>query len=86
LESARQVGWIATGEGFPVGSVPGSGEPVCRVYIPPGEGDSHFLSASTAECEAVTARFPSFIAENPAAFYVVKVLPTHAPTTIAPTM
>ena len=30
--------------------------PVCRFYIPPEHGDSHFLSASSAECAAVLAQ------------------------------
>jgi hypothetical protein len=44
-------------------------QPVCRFYIPPSEGDSHFLSASPDECNAVKARFPEFVMESGAVFY-----------------
>jgi hypothetical protein len=44
--------------------------PVCRFYIPPAWGDSHFFSAFAEECDQVAARFPSFVLETRAAFYV----------------
>jgi hypothetical protein len=46
------------------------GRPVCRFYIPPDEGDSHFFSASADECAVVHLRFPEFVLESNAAFYV----------------
>jgi hypothetical protein len=45
-------------------------EPVCRFYIPPALGDSHFFSASVAECTEVYAHFPAFMLESPTIFYV----------------
>ncbi len=39
--------------------------PVCRFYIPPGAGNSHFYSASPEECKAVLAKFPGFVYESP---------------------
>lgn len=45
--------------------------PLCRFYIPPGSGDSHFLSAFATECEGVRSRFPTFVLETEAAFYAV---------------
>ena len=43
----------------------GSGtSPVCRFYLPPASGDSHFLSASPGECAATKGRFPQFIVES----------------------
>ena len=74
LDSGRLSGWRRTGERFHVGggkdAASGLERPVCRLYLPPGEGDSHFLSASGDECEAVRARFPQFVLENRAAFHV----------------
>ena len=61
-------GWLRTGATFNAwatsAGVPGS-SPVCRFYIPPANGDSHFYSASPAECEAVRTRFPQFAYESP---------------------
>jgi hypothetical protein len=46
------------------------GSAVCRFYLPPEEGDSHFFSGSSDECAQVQQRFPEFILETSAAFYV----------------
>jgi hypothetical protein len=76
LESERFPGWKLTGKGFHVGSNPDVSlyfmghQPVCRYYIPPPIGDSHFFSASTEECDEVGRRFPDFELETAAAFYV----------------
>jgi len=81
IESGRTKGWQETGYGLAVfalsnpthcctmyGAVP---VPVCRFYIPPESGDSHFFSASAQECAEVAAKFPTFVKETDAAFYVV---------------
>jgi len=87
LDSGRLPGWQRTGESFEVaGSATArlgleyeyNGLPVCRFYIPPAQGDSHFLSASADECAAVRARFPEFILESPSAFHAA--LPIDAGT------
>jgi hypothetical protein len=44
---------------------------VCRFYLPPPYGDSHFYSASPAECAAVQAKYPFFVLETSALFYIV---------------
>jgi hypothetical protein len=44
---------------------------VCRFYLPPAFGDSHFFSASRAECADVAAKFPEFVLEDPAIMYVL---------------
>jgi hypothetical protein len=44
--------------------------PVCRFYIPPPVGPSHFFSAFAEECNAVGAKFPSLVLETATAFYV----------------
>jgi hypothetical protein len=78
LDSGRTVGWTRTGRGFSVyPSAPaGAGSsPVCRFYIPPQHGDSHFFSALLAECQAVFNRigvdpnYSGYLYESPNVFY-----------------
>jgi len=71
------IGWQRTGYMFAVETStttfagdPLGVQPVCRFYIPPELGDSHFFSASSEECEQVRQRFPAFVLETAAAFYV----------------
>ncbi|HVE50517.1 MAG TPA: S8 family serine peptidase, partial [Casimicrobiaceae bacterium] len=46
-------GWVRTNEAFTTYSTPEAGtSPVCRFYIPPTLGDSHFFGRGLAECEA----------------------------------
>ena len=40
--------------------------PVCRYYIPPDLGDSHFFGRGTAECAATGQKNPRFDLEDPA--------------------
>ena len=65
-------GWTRTGHTFKIytGPQPGSSE-VCRFYIPPAFGDSHFYGRGTAECNATGAAHPAFVNEDPAFFHVV---------------
>lgn len=61
LGAGVHPGWAPTGESFlayrPLQSS-GRAAPVCRFYGLPGAGlDSHFYSASAAECDAVAQRF-----------------------------
>jgi hypothetical protein len=44
---------------------------VCRYYIPPAQGNSHFFSASPAECAQVMQGFPTFELETPNAMYMI---------------
>ena len=72
LDSGRYPGWERTGEyfhAFPQ-QVPLGTSPVCRFYIPPAYGDSHFFSASPAECAATRAKFPQLAYETDAAFFI----------------
>jgi hypothetical protein len=71
LDSGKFQGWARTGrtfEAYP--SATGNASPVCRFYIPPAQGDSHFYSASPAECQQTAAKFPTFIEESTAVMYV----------------
>jgi hypothetical protein len=77
LDRGRIPGWIRTTLSFFVWPSPAPGlNPVCRFYIPPQHGDSHFFSASPAECADVWARigfdpnYSGYIQETPAAFYI----------------
>lgn len=71
LDSGRFPGWERTGEYFRAypEQAPGA-SPVCRFYIPPAFGDSHFFSASPAECAATRAKFPELVYETDEAFFI----------------
>jgi hypothetical protein len=65
LDSGILRGWTRTGQTFHAYANAAAGtSPVCRFYLLPADGDSHFLSASPAECAATKARFPSFTVES----------------------
>ncbi|MFO1324781.1 MAG: beta-propeller fold lactonase family protein [Burkholderiales bacterium] len=68
-------GWSRTGKSFPVyTSAQGSTSPVCRYYIPPALGNSHFFGRGTVECDATGQKNPSFVLEDPAFMHMI--LPT----------
>jgi hypothetical protein len=69
LDGGTVRGWQRTGQAIDVAASPyGSATGVCRFYLPPGYGDSHFYSASAQECAEVRARFPAFVHESDAVF------------------
>jgi len=71
LDQGVHPGWARTGLGFNAYSGPASTtSPVCRFYIPPAYGDSHFYSASPTECAQVLAKFPYFVYEAANVFYI----------------
>ena len=81
LDSGRITGWGRTGLVFdasasPAAAVGNAVNPVCRFYISPEHGDSHFLSASPAECATVRDKiatdpnFSGYVDETPAEFYI----------------
>lgn len=80
LDTGRIAGWARTGQTFkvfPSQTVGGAGvNPVCRFYIPPAHGNSHFFSASPAECAAIQAKpltdpnYSGYVHESPSAFYI----------------
>jgi hypothetical protein len=73
-------GWVRTGQSFLAYATAESGgpgaQPVCRFYIPPQSGDSHFISASIAECAAILAlmqtnpAYAGYVYETAAAFFI----------------
>jgi hypothetical protein len=71
LDTGVHAGWSRTGYSFFVWDGAGTGTvPVCRYYIPPGYGDSHFFSASAYECGIAPVMFPWIVKESDAAFNV----------------
>jgi hypothetical protein len=57
-------GWTRTGQSFRTFTTPDAGtSPVCRYYIPPARGDSHFYGRGAAECEATGLAQPSLLLE-----------------------
>lgn len=71
----RIKGWQRTGQRFRLHTAAQPGvASVCRIYQPPGYGDSHFYGRGTDECNATMARFPKFVLEDAAFMYAT--LPT----------
>ena len=81
LDSGRTAGWARTGETFRVMPVavatPAAFVPVCRFYIPPDKGDSHFFSAWDVECARILSlrdtdpNYAGYLQETPSAFFAV---------------
>jgi hypothetical protein len=71
LDGGALQGWTRTGQSFNVWTAPSAGtSPVCRYYIPPDKGNSHFYGRGTAECAAAGANNPTFQLEDAAFFHV----------------
>jgi hypothetical protein len=71
LDTGVHPGWSRTGYSFDVwNGTDGRTNPVCRYYIPPGYGDSHFFSAAPDECAIALVKFPWLVKETDAAFYI----------------
>jgi hypothetical protein len=75
LDNGAHPGWVRTGLTFLAYSdpalAPAGTQPVCRFYLLPQFGDSHFYSAVPAECAATAAKFAgSWVEESPALFYI----------------
>ena len=65
-------GWSTTGYSFLTYPTEQDGTtPVCRFYIPPAMGDSHFFGRGTAECDATAQKNPSFVLEDPAFMHML---------------
>ncbi|MEO8485350.1 MAG: choice-of-anchor D domain-containing protein [Betaproteobacteria bacterium] len=65
LDTGVFGGWSRTGLAFNAhGTAQPGFAPICRFYLPPGWGDSHFYSASPAECTVVQQQHPAFILES----------------------
>jgi hypothetical protein len=73
LDAGVQIkGWARTGETITVAvAADGATSPVCRFYIPPTLGDSHFYGRGTSECASTGQRNPSFVNEDPQFFHMI---------------
>jgi hypothetical protein len=58
-------GWVRTGKSFNTYAAvqPGTSD-ICRFYIPPVDGDSHFFGRGITECENTAAAHPDFDEES----------------------
>lgn len=66
LDAGTQIrGWTRTGTQFKAHAAaqPGT-SPICRFYIPPALGDSHFFGRGTVECDSTGRNNPSFVLES----------------------
>jgi hypothetical protein len=68
LDAGVQIkGWARTGLTLRAYLAAQAGtSPICRFYIPPNLGDSHFFGRGTAECSATAQSNPSFTLEDAA--------------------
>ena len=58
--------WTRTGKSFKAFATAQNGtSQVCRFYIPPALGDSHFFGRGEAECNATRVKHPDFVLEEP---------------------
>jgi uncharacterized protein YkwD len=58
--------WTRTGATFKAYTTAQAGtSDICRYYIPPALGDSHFFGRGTTECTATGVANPSFVLEEP---------------------
>ncbi len=76
LDNGVHPGWLRTGLTFLAYSdasvAPSGARPVCRFYVLPQAGDSHFYSADAAECAATAIKFAgTWVEEGPALFYIL---------------
>jgi hypothetical protein len=66
LDTGVHPGWARTGQSFlAYATVQDGTSPVCRYYIPPALGDSHFFGRDAVECDTTAQKNPSFILEDP---------------------
>jgi hypothetical protein len=57
--------WVRTGYTFKAFAVPQTGtSQVCRFYIPPADGNSHFFGRNPGECAAAQQQHPEFVLED----------------------
>ena len=78
-------GWARTGRTMRTYKAAQAGtSPVCRYYIPPGLGDSHFFGRGTAECASTGQKNPSFVLEDSQFMYMTLPAAGVCPTTTVP--
>ena len=71
LDQGTVRDWQRTGYSFTTYITPEAGtSPVCRYYMPPAYGDSHFFGRGTQECNDTGRRNPGFVLEAPEFMYM----------------
>ncbi|MFO1324162.1 MAG: choice-of-anchor D domain-containing protein [Burkholderiales bacterium] len=61
-----QSRWVRTGYTFRAfASAQAGTSPICRFYVPPADGNSHFFGRGAAECKATALAHPDFVLEDP---------------------
>lgn len=75
LDTGVHAGWVRTGFRFlaypDAAHAPAGASPVCRFYLKPAFGDSHFFSGSPTECAETAAKFGNaWVYESPNVFYI----------------
>jgi hypothetical protein len=77
LDNGARPGWVRTGLTFLAYSdprvAPPDVQPVCRFYVLPQYGDSHFYSADVAECAATAVKFAGIWAEETTALFYIQL-------------
>jgi N-acetylneuraminic acid mutarotase len=77
--------WVRTGSTFNAYTTAQAGtSPVCRFYIPPAEGDSHFFGRDTVECDGTGQRHPEFVLEDPQFMHLFLPIAGTCPATTTP--
>ena len=81
LDNGTLGGWVRTGLRFLAYTdpafAPAGAQPVCRYNLAPAVGDSHFYSASPAECAEVGRQFAAqWVFESATVFYILLPNPT----------
>lgn len=71
-EGVKIKGWARTGVTFRAYTAStAASSPICRFYIPPALGDSHFFGRGVAECSETAAKLPDLVLEDPAFMHLV---------------
>lgn len=64
-------GWMRTGQSFRVAAMASATtSPVCRFYIPPQLGNSHFYGRGVEECGETASKNPAFVQEDGQFFHL----------------
>jgi hypothetical protein len=65
IDNGTRLGWVRTGRSFKA-LIPGQTgtSPICRFYIPPRFGDSHFFGRGESECASTAQANSSFVLES----------------------
>lgn len=77
--------WTRTGYAFRAYASPlPATSPVCRYYLPPAYGDSHFFGRGKAECDATGASHPAFVLEDSQFMHMVLPVAGNCPASTTP--